>query len=105
MREVEPWEVWQLPGGCLLYLHSRFGRLPDPAPQAPSHHDVVMPFGKYRGAPLNALVDDVPYAEWLLEQRWFAEKFPQHRQYLTTTLTLERRRDERKNQALEKSPY
>src|SRR5436305_852843 len=92
MNRVEPWEVWQLPGGCLLYLHSRFGRLPD----AEGVHETkpagatMMPFGKYRGAPVGVVVDHVPYCEWLLEQSWFAEKFPQHRKYLAEALHTRR---------------
>ena len=83
MRNVEPWELWQLPGGCLLYLHSRFGRLPDAVPQMPSRHGAaIMPFGKYRGAPLDAVRDDTAYADWLLRQRWFREQYPTHREYL-----------------------
>ena len=84
MSNVEPWEIWQLPGGCLLYLHSRFGRLPDEEPrEAPFS---MMPFGKYRGAPLDAVLDDIAYVEWLLGQRWFGEKFPQQRRYLSNRL-------------------
>ena len=98
--KAHPWTVRLLRGGARLYEHPRFN-WPGPAPQTPSHDVVMMPSGKYRGAPLNALVDDVPYAEWLLEQRWFAEKFPQHRQYLTA-LTLERGQRERRKPSLQK---
>ena len=45
-----------------------------------------MSFGKYRGAPVAIVVDDVAYCEWLLEKSWFAEKFPQHRKYLADAL-------------------
>ena len=45
-----------------------------------------LPFGKFRGASLDVLVDDVLYAEWLLQQRWFGDKFPLHRQYLADAL-------------------
>ena len=45
-----------------------------------------MPFGKYRGAPFDALLEDVAYVEWLLGERWFGEKFPIHRQYLADAL-------------------
>ena len=84
MSNVEAWEIWQLPGGCLLYLHSRFGRLPDEEP--PRAPFSMMPFGKYRGAPLDAVLDDIAYVEWLLGQRWFGEKFPQQRRYLSNRL-------------------
>jgi hypothetical protein len=29
MNNIEPWEIWELPGGCHLYLHSRFVQLPE----------------------------------------------------------------------------
>jgi hypothetical protein len=80
-----PWAVSQLPGGSLLYQHPRF----DTGDRNPTQDDrptAIMPFGKYRGEPLDALIDDVPYAEWLLQQRWFGEKFPHHRQYLADAL-------------------
>jgi hypothetical protein len=42
----------------------------------------MMPFGKYRGAPLDAVLDDVPYVEWLLAQNWFSERYSQQWQFL-----------------------
>ena len=89
MSRIESWEVWQLPGGCLLYLHSRFGRLPDAeAAHGPRATDApTMPFGKYRGAPLDDVVlDDVSYAGWLLDQPWFGQRFPKHHRHLKTML-------------------
>jgi uncharacterized protein (DUF3820 family) len=96
----------RLDGGCLLY---RLPRVTTSATEIATagfdeaavkrarrkritHKDArkeamgMMPFGKYRGAPLDALVDDAPYAEWLLGQRWFGEKFPQQRRYLVNKL-------------------
>lgn len=35
----------------------------------------IVPFGKHRGKPVEALLDDRPYLEWLLAQSWFKEKF------------------------------
>jgi hypothetical protein len=35
----------------------------------------VVPFGKYRGQPLAAMMADRQYCEWLTSQGWFAEKF------------------------------
>jgi hypothetical protein len=80
-----PWAVSQLPGGSLLYRHPRFDA-GDRNPTQDERPPAIMPFGKYRGEPLDALVDDVAYVEWLLQQRWFGEKFPHHRQYLADTL-------------------
>jgi hypothetical protein len=92
MNHVEPWEVWKLPGGCLLYLHSRFGQLPDTEAPRPESQDTatMMPFGKYRGAPLAAIVNDFAYVEWLLRQPWFGERFPKHWQYLADCLARTR---------------
>jgi hypothetical protein len=80
-----PWAVSQLPGGALMYQHPAFDT-GDRKPVIEERQTATMPFGKYRGAPLDVLVDDVPYAEWLLGQRWFGEKFPQHRRYLADAL-------------------
>src|SRR5258708_5862111 len=83
--KAHPWAVSQLPGGTLLYQHPQFDT-GDRKPVIEERQTAIMPFGKYRGAPLDALVDDIPYAEWLLQQRWFAAKFPQHRRYLADAL-------------------
>jgi hypothetical protein len=40
-------------------------------------HEVV-PFGKYKGQPIEVLAEDHQYAEWLLAQPWFRDKFPNH---------------------------
>jgi hypothetical protein len=78
------WAVSQLAGGTLLYQHPQF----DAGDRKPvtERRAAIMPFGKYRGAPLDALLDDVAYVEWLLGKRWFGEKFPLHRQYLADAL-------------------
>src|ERR1700732_1454927 len=46
-----PWAVSQLPGGSLLY-HPRFNT-GDRKPTQEERPLAIMPFGKYRGAPLN----------------------------------------------------
>lgn len=35
----------------------------------------IVPFGKHKGKPVEALLDDRPYLDWLLSQPWFKEKF------------------------------
>lgn len=35
----------------------------------------IVPFGKHKGKPVEALLDDRPYLDWLLSQSWFKEKF------------------------------
>ncbi len=35
----------------------------------------VVPFGKHKGKPVEALLDDRPYLDWLLSQPWFKERF------------------------------
>lgn len=37
----------------------------------------IVPFGKYKGQPLEVIAHDREYCEWLLTQAWFVEKFPQ----------------------------
>lgn len=36
----------------------------------------IVPFGKYRGQPVEALAQDDQYREWLMAQPWFGERFP-----------------------------
>jgi len=36
----------------------------------------VVPFGKYRGQPVEALAADQDYAAWLLSQPWFRDRWP-----------------------------
>jgi len=35
-----------------------------------------IPFGKYKDKPIEVLSHDLGYAEWILEQEWFAQKHP-----------------------------
>jgi hypothetical protein len=91
-----PWAVSQLPGGTLLYMHPRFDAGDSARPVIEEPPASVMPFGKYRGAPLDALVEDVSYAEWLIGQRWFYEKYPCHRRHLAAA--LRRTRDDAEGQ-------
>lgn len=35
----------------------------------------VVPFGKYKGQPVGALVADADYCDWLLAQPWFRDRF------------------------------
>jgi len=35
----------------------------------------LIPFGKYKGQPLEQLQNDPGYAQWLLEQSWFAQRY------------------------------
>lgn len=37
----------------------------------------LIPFGKYKGQPLATMASDRDYCEWLLQQSWFVERFPQ----------------------------
>jgi hypothetical protein len=40
-------------------------------PRAPN----IVPFGKYKGQPVEALAQDRPYLEWLSAQDWFRERY------------------------------
>lgn len=37
--------------------------------------DKLVPFGKYEGQPVTRLVEDSDYANWLLSQPWFRQKY------------------------------
>ena len=37
--------------------------------------DKIIPFGKYRGQPVEVLLADDKYTQWLQAQAWFAERF------------------------------
>lgn len=37
--------------------------------------NALIPFGKYKGQPIEQLQNDVEYTRWLLEQSWFAERY------------------------------
>jgi hypothetical protein len=36
----------------------------------------IVPFGKYRGQPVEALAGDRDYCEWLSQQDWFRTRYP-----------------------------
>lgn len=36
----------------------------------------IVPFGKYRGQPIEVLAQDASYRDWLMAQPWFGERFP-----------------------------
>ncbi len=38
---------------------------------------MTIPFGKYKGRDIDVLADDLGYAKWMLEQEWFAQKYPE----------------------------
>jgi hypothetical protein len=38
----------------------------------------TIPFGKYKGQPIEILQNDSKYTDWLLAQDWFREKFASH---------------------------
>jgi hypothetical protein len=37
----------------------------------------VIPFGKYKGQPVEVLASDRGYCEWLMAQAWFVQRYPQ----------------------------
>lgn len=37
--------------------------------------DGIIPFGKYRGQPIEAIAEDRSYVDWLLAQPWFRERY------------------------------
>jgi len=37
----------------------------------------VVPFGKYKGQPLEVIATDRGYCDWLLAQAWFVQRYPQ----------------------------
>ena len=39
----------------------------------------LVPFGKYKGMPAETLLTDRGYASWLLNQGWFAQRYPEIR--------------------------
>jgi len=38
--------------------------------------NAVVPFGKYKGQPVEVLASDRDYSEWLLAQGWIAHRYP-----------------------------
>lgn len=43
-----------------------------------------IPFGKYKGKPIDVLASDLSYAKWMLEQAWFAQNNPDLHQAVLT---------------------
>ena len=96
MKNDPAWLVSQLTGGCVLYRHPRFWGRPtalrapaqiNPAVAAPTAGSrLKMSFGRYRGCPIDLVIDDPGYAGWLLSQAWFAEKYPRHHSYVAAAL-------------------
>jgi len=43
-----------------------------------------IPFGKYKGKPIEVLENDLGYAKWILEQAWFAQKNPELHEAILT---------------------
>lgn len=37
----------------------------------------IVPFGKYKGQPIDVLAQDPQYVEWMVGQGWFKDKYPQ----------------------------
>src|SRR5712691_7022893 len=38
---------------------------------------VTVPIGKYKGQPIAVLTQDRDYCDWMLQQDWFRQKFPE----------------------------
>ena len=38
--------------------------------------DTILPFGKYKGKPIEVLATDPQYKEWLQAQPWFEKNYP-----------------------------
>lgn len=36
----------------------------------------LITFGKYRGQPIDVLLNDEPYLKWCQQQQWFQERYP-----------------------------
>jgi len=41
--------------------------------------DQIVPFGKYKNQPIEAMAQDSQYTEWLMNQDWFRSRFPELR--------------------------
>jgi hypothetical protein len=67
-------EAQELDGGCVLISHPRFGRAPDFGPG----NGLLMPFGRYKGLPVESMSADCQYLEWLRVQPWFRREWPAH---------------------------
>lgn len=53
-----------------------FADVDEPGKGMPSSEKNIIPFGKYRGKPVEVLLGDAAYTEWLRGQGWVAERFP-----------------------------
>ena len=42
----------------------------------------IVPFGKYKGKPVEALQNDRQYVDWLTSQDWFVSRYPQINQII-----------------------
>lgn len=42
----------------------------------------IIPFGKYKGQPLEAIQEDKQYLDWLMAQDWFRSRYPQLQQVI-----------------------
>lgn len=42
-----------------------------------NNNQQVIPFGKYTGQPIEVLASDQKYRDWLMQQSWFSERYPQ----------------------------
>jgi predicted ATPase len=40
------------------------------------NNELTIPFGKYKNKPISFLTKDLGYAQWMLSQEWFKEKYP-----------------------------
>ncbi|MBM9520868.1 hypothetical protein JWG39_13690 [Desulforhopalus vacuolatus] len=50
---------------------------------------VIIPFGKYKGKPIEILMQDEQYANWLKDQSWFREKFSNHYTLIVNNFSTE----------------
>src|SRR6516165_8596150 len=81
--------VWSLPAGDNFQRRSATDgflyneRSSEDGPERSSTRSVsggcdmseLIPFGKYKGQPVEVLAQDKQYAEWLTAQPWFRDKF------------------------------
>lgn len=70
----------KIAGGCLLIEHPRFGGAGRWMPPESSKPEIglLMPFGRYRGLPVEVMASDPNYLDWLRVQPWFCRDFPEH---------------------------
>ncbi len=46
----------------------------------------IVPFGKYKDQPIEMLIGDTQYLNWILAQSWFAEKYQPIYNFITTNI-------------------